>query len=230
MAKKKNQNEEEEILVDVEEVYSKTEEFINANQVQILGGVAVVVFLILGYFSYVRFYLGPLEDEASSQMFVAEQYFEKDSFNIALNGDATYLGFLDIADEYGSTQSGNLARYYAGISHLRLGEYEEAIHQLGKFKGKDVILSAIALGAIGDAHMELGDADKALVAYEKAVKTNENDFTTPIYLMKAGLAAEKLGKFDKAISYYGRLKSDFPNTTEGRNAEKYLSRAQTSMK
>jgi tetratricopeptide (TPR) repeat protein len=230
MAKKKNQNEEEEILVDVEEVYSKTEEFINANQVQILGGVAVVAFIILGYFSYVRFYLGPLEEEASSQMFVAEQYFEKDSFNIALNGDATYLGFLDIADEYGATKSGNLARYYAGISHLRLGQYEDAIYQLGKFKGKDVVLSAIAHGATGDAHMEAGDADKALAAYEKAVKTNENEFTTPIYLMKAGVAAEKLGKFDKAISYYGRLKSDFPNTNEGRNADKYLSRAQTSMK
>ncbi len=230
MAKKKNQNEEEEILVDVEEVYSKTEEFINANQVQILGGVAVVAFIILGYFSYVRFYLGPLEEEASSQMFVAEQYFEKDSFNIALNGDATYLGFLDIADDYGSTKSGNLARYYAGISHLSLGQYEDAIYQLGKFKGQDVVLSAIAYGATGDAHMELGDADKALAAYEKAVKTNENEFTTPIYLMKAGVAAEKLGKFDKAISYYGRLRSDFPNTNEGRSAEKYLSRAQTSMK
>jgi len=74
--------------------------------------------------------------------------------------------------------------------------------------------------------MELGDASEALNFYEKAAKTNENDFTTPIYLMKAGLAAEQLGKFDKAVAYYDRIKSDFPNTNEGRNAEKYLARAQ----
>jgi len=224
---KKNTKEEEEVIVNVEEVYSRTEEFINKNQVQLLGGVAVIVFIILGYFSYQKFYLAPLEQEAQSQMFVAEQYFQKDSFNIALNGDATYMGFLDIADEYGSTNAGNLAHYYAGISHLRLGQYEEALEHLKKFSSDDVILSAVALGARGDAHMELDDASAALDMYEKAAKTNENDFTTPIYLMKAGLAAEKLGKYDKAVAHYGRLKADFPTTNEGRNAEKYIARAQT---
>lgn len=227
MAKKKQ--EDEDIIVNVEEVYSKTEEFINNNQIQILGGVAVIVFIVLGYFSYDRFYLGPLEKEAQSQMFVAEQYFQKDSFNIALNGDATYLGFLDIVDEYGSTKAGNLAHYYAGISYLRLGQFEEAVHHLGKFKSKDVMLGAVALGASGDAHMELGDHSKALNLYEKAARQGENEFTTPVYLMKAGLAAEKLGKYDKAISHYGRLRDDFPTTAEGRNAPKYLARVQALM-
>ncbi len=224
---KKNTKEEEEIIVDVEEVYSKTEEFIHKHQVQLLGGVAVIVFLILGYFSFQKFYLAPLEEEAQSQMFVAEQYFQKDSFNLALNGDATYIGFLDIADQYGLTNAGNLAHYYAGISHLRLGQFEEAIAHLKEFDSDDVMLSAIALGAQGDAHMELGDAAQALSLYEKAAKSNENEFTTPIYLMKAGLAAEKLEKFDQAVAFYGRLKTDFPTSNEGRNAEKYLARAQT---
>jgi hypothetical protein len=68
------------LIVNVEEVYSKTEEFIEKHQLQILAGIAVVVFIILGYYSYNRFYLGPLEVEAQGQMFVAEQYFQKDSF------------------------------------------------------------------------------------------------------------------------------------------------------
>lgn len=224
---KKNTKEEEEIIVDVEEVYSKTEEFINKHQVQLLGGVAVIVFLILGYFSYQKFYLAPLEQEAQSQMFVAEQYFQKDSFNIALNGDATYLGFLEIAEEYGSTKAGNLAHYYAGISHLRLGQFDEAIAHLKKFDSDDAMLSAIAIGARGDAHMELGDAAEALGLYEKAAKASVNDFTTPVYLMKAGLAAEKLTKYDKAVTFYARLKDEFPTSKEGRDAEKYLARAQT---
>lgn len=229
MAKKLKEEEKEEVVVNVEEVYSKAEDFIHTYQLQLLGGISLVVFIILGYYSYTKFYLGPLETEAQGQMFVAEQNFQKDSFNVALNGDATYLGFLDIADQYGSTKAGNLAHYYAGISHLRLGQFEDAIAHLDKFDSDDIILSAIAIGAKGDAYLELGETDKALSAYDKAVNASENEFTAPIYLMKAGLAAEKAGSFDKAVTYYAKIKDNFATSTEGRNAEKYLARAQAQL-
>ena len=45
---------------------------------------------------------------------------------------------------------------------LRLGEYEEAISYLSRFKTKDIILSSIALGGIGDAYAQLGESDKAV--------------------------------------------------------------------
>ncbi len=54
-----------------------------------------------------------MEQEALKQMFVAENLFEKDSFNMALNGDGNAPGFLEIIDKYSSTPSGNLANYYA---------------------------------------------------------------------------------------------------------------------
>ena len=229
MSKKHKEVEKEEIVVDVEQVYSKAEDFIHKNQLQLLVGIGAIVFVILGYYSYTKFYLGPLETDAQSQMFVAEQYFEKDSFAVALNGDATYLGFLDIADQFGATNAGNLAHYYAGICYLRMGQFEDAVAELEKFDSEDLILSAVALGASGDAYMELGDVEKALAFYEKAAKNSENEFTTPVYLMKAGLAAEKAGSFDKAVGYYADIKDNFPTSMEGRNAEKYLARAQAQL-
>ena len=63
------------------------------------------------------FYLEPLEQEAHADMYMAEIYFEKDSFNLALNGDGQYLGFLDIVDEYSLASAGNLANYYAGLCY-----------------------------------------------------------------------------------------------------------------
>ena len=51
---------------------------------------------------------------------MAEIYFEKDSFNLALNGDLNSAGFIDIADDYSSTKTGKLANYYAGICYLNL--------------------------------------------------------------------------------------------------------------
>lgn len=229
MAKKKVEAEKDELIVDVEQVYSKTEDFINENQNVIIGVVGALIAVVVAFYAYNRVYLEPLEQEAHGQMFMAEQYFQKDSFNLALNGDGNYLGFLDIADEYSNTSAGNLAHYYAGVCYLRTGAFEEAIEAFGYFDGEGEMLGAIALGATGDAYMELNDVAEALRYYEKAISESENDFTSPVYLQKAGFAAEKAGKFDKAIDYYTQVKEKYPTTNEGRNAEKYIARAEANL-
>lgn len=229
MAKKKKESDQDEVIVDVEQVYSKTEDFINDNQNIILGVVGALIAVVVLVFAYNRVYLEPLEEEAHGEMFMAEQYFEKDSFNLALEGDGNYLGFLDVADEYGNTSAGNLAHYYAGICYLRSGQFEDAISELESFDGAGEMLGAVALGAIGDAHMEMDDVDEALSFYEKAANASENNFSSPVYLQKAGFAAEKAGKYDKAIDYYTQVKENYPTTNEGRNAEKYIARAEANL-
>jgi tetratricopeptide (TPR) repeat protein len=229
MAKKKKESDKDEVIVDVEQVYSKTEDFINDNQNIILGVVGTLIAGVVLVFAYNRVYLEPLEEEAHGEMFMAEQYFEKDSFNLALDGDGNYLGFLDIADEYGNTSAGNLAHYYAGVSYLRSGQFEDAISELEAFEGAGEMLGAVALGAIGDAHMEMDDVDEALSFYEKAANSSENNFSSPVYLQKAGFAAEKAGKYDKAIDYYTQVKEKYPTTNEGRNADKYIARAEANL-
>lgn len=229
MAKKKIESEKDEVIVDVEQVYSKTEDFINENQNKIVTVVGAIIAVVVAFYAYNRVYLEPLEQEAHGQMFMAEQYFQKDSFNLALNGDGNYLGFLDIADEYSRTTAGNLAHYYAGISYLRTGAFDEAIEQLKEYDGSGEVLGAVALGAIGDAYMELGEVDNALNYYEKAVSAGDNDFTSPVYLQKAGFASEKAGNYDKAIDYYTQVKEKYPTTNEGRNADKYIARAEANL-
>lgn len=229
MAKKKKKSEKDELIVDVEQVYSKTEDFINENQNKIITVVGAIIAVVVAFYAYNRVYLEPLEQEAHGQMFMAEQYFQKDSFNLALNGDGNYLGFLDIADEYSRTTAGNLAHYYAGISYLRTGAFNEAIEELKQYDGSGEILGAVALGAIGDAYMELNEVDKALNYYEKAISAGDNDFTSPVYLQKAGFASEKAGNYDKAIDYYTQVKEKYPTTNEGRNAEKYIARAEANL-
>lgn len=229
MAKKNKATEKDEVIVDVEQVYSKTEDFINDNQTIIMGVVGALIAVVVAVFAYNKVYLEPLEQDAHGQMFVAEQYFGKDSFELALNGDGNYLGFLDVADEFSSTSAGNLAHYYAGICYLRTGQYEDAISELESFDGVGEMLGAVALGATGDAHMELGNVDEALSFYEKAVDASENDFSTPVYLQKAGFAAEMNGKYDKAIDYYTQVKKNYPTTNEGRNADKYIARAEANL-
>ena len=119
----------------------------------ILGGVLLVILLFIAYKVFI---IKPKEKEASELIFMAQSYFQKDSFELALNGkDESFYGFQGIVDEFGSTATGNLAKYYAGICYLRLGEYEDAIKYLKKFRTNSEILKPLKLGGIGDAYSQL---------------------------------------------------------------------------
>src|SRR5437762_9593323 len=109
----------DEVLVDVQEVYGKAEHYIEQNQKSLSVIVGAIVLLIGGYFAWTKLYVAPMEIDAQKDMFVAEQYFEKDSIKKAINGDGNYFGFKYIVDEYGVTKAGNLARYYLGICYLK---------------------------------------------------------------------------------------------------------------
>lgn len=118
---------QEDNLQELESALTRTERFIESNGKVISIVVGAIVVVVAGVLAFNKFYIQPKEDEALSQMFMAENYFEKDSFNLAINGDGNYLGFLDIIDDYGITKSANRAKYYAGISYLHLGQFEEAL-------------------------------------------------------------------------------------------------------
>jgi tetratricopeptide (TPR) repeat protein len=218
----KTQNQEGLVI---EETISKTEGYIQENKksISIIAGAILVV--ILGYFGYTNFIVKPQEESASREMFMAEKYFELDSLDKAINGDGQYPGFLEIIDNYGSSQSANLAHYYLGISYLKKGEWDNAIEYLSGYDAEDDVTGALALGAIGDAHLEKGDKEEALSYYMKAVDWDKNQFTAPYFLMKAGMAKELTSDFSGAAVLYERIKKDYPQSTEAREVEKFIARA-----
>jgi len=228
MVKKKDKTEEN--ITAVEEALSKSELFIEKNQKILTIVVGVLVVIVLAFFGLKRFYIDPREKEAQSLIYKAEQYFAKDSLNLALNGDGNYPGFLEIIDGYRWTKSSRLANYYAGVIFLKKGEYEEAIRHLKRFRSNDFLVRTMAYGAIGDAYLELGNPEKAVSYYMKASNRNVNDFTTPVFLMKAAQTYEHLGEWKKAVEIYERIKKEHFQTQEGRDAEKHIAHAEARMK
>ncbi|HRX11062.1 MAG TPA: tetratricopeptide repeat protein [Draconibacterium sp.] len=222
MAKKKSTKDDN--LQELESALTKTEQYIEDNQKVITYVIAAVIIVVGAYLAFHRFYMQPKEKEALSQMFMAENYFEKDSFNLAINGDGNYLGFLDIIDDYGMTKSANRAKYYTGISYLHLGQYEEAIDYLEKFKTDDLLLGPVKMGAIGDAKLELGEKEDALKQYKKAYSETDNELTTPVYKMKAAKLLESMNELDEALKLYEEIKKDYPQSTEGTTVDKYIAR------
>ena len=210
----------------VEEAFGKTEQFIEKNQKVILIVVGVLIVLVLGFFGFRKYYLQPRETEAQGQMFMAEKYFEMDSLNKALSGDGNYLGFLDIIDQYGMTKSANLSKYYAGICYLKLGQYQNAIDYLEKFNGRDLVVAAMATGGIGDAYLELNQPEKALEYYLDAAVDYKNEFTSPLFYMKAAQTCEIRKDYTKALEYYKTIKKEYPRSFEAQEIDKNISYAE----
>ncbi len=215
-------------LTEIESALTRTEQFLETNQKLIGIVIGAIVVVAVGYFGLNKFYFEPRQKQAQEQMYVAQNYFEKDSFNLALNGDGSNPGFLDIIDDFGSTKAGNLSNYYAGISYLHMGKYDDAITYLKKFDTDDILLGPISVGAQGDAQLELGKSDAALDLYTQAYKMNENELTTPIYMLKAGELLEGT-KQDEALKLYETIKLKYPETTEGRSIDKYIARVKAKM-
>ena len=226
---KRRKDELEEPLVDLGDVSQQARGFFEENQRLIVGVVAGIALFFVGYFAYLNFYKAPRAEEAMGQMHKAEFAFQQDSFAKALNdpgGD--FPGFIDIASEYGGTKAGNLAHYYAGVSFLRLGNYEKAIKYLNRYSAKESFTKAMKKGMLGDAYSELQKYDKAVSNYKSAASASGDNMTAPYYLKKAGMLLEMQGKYSAALTQYKKIRDDFYSSPQGQagGIEKYIARVE----
>ena len=221
----------------LDEGASKTEEWFVKNQNYIIGVIAAIALVVLGYLGYNKFVAEPQEKDAMNEMYQAKKYFEdaangisSDSlYTMALNGGEGKYGMLDIINEYGGSPAANLANYYAGMAYLNLKDYSNAITYLSDFSSDDKMLGPIAKGGIGDAFVQLEQLSDALEYYEKAFKANVNEFTTPMYLLKAARVAIDLGENTKALDYLNRIKSDFSSSTEASQVDVLIGKVEASL-
>ena len=227
-----------EVFNSLDEGAGKAEAWVEKNQKIILSIVGVIALVTLGYFAYKNYILEPKENEAADAMFVAQQNFQQavdgvksDSlYTLALNGSEGQFGFIEIAKEYSGTAAANLAHYYAGIAYLNTGKFEQAIESLDKFKSNDMMLSALSKGAIGDAFSQKKQPEEALEYYVKASETNKNDFTTPLFLLKAGKTALALNKKADALKYFEDIKENYETSLEAQNIDALIGMAQKRLK
>lgn len=210
------------------EAVSKTESFFENNSKLIIGVLTAIVVVIAGWYCYDHFVIKANNAEASKMIAEAQYRFEaaNPDYELALNGDENGAGFLAVIDEYGSTPAGNLAKHYAGICYLHLGDLNAAADYLSKFstvKGlPGEIINAQNYGLQGDVALELGDYAKAVNFYQKAVKASENSYTAPLYMRKQGLALLAQGKTEEATAVFHKLLSTYPASSDAVEVQKLI--------
>ena len=224
---KRSEKQAEDNLGQIEGALSKSELFLENNKKTISIVLGIIIVIVLGIFAYRRLYVQPREEKAQLEIYKAQKDFDNGNFLKALNGDTvSSLGFLGIQDNFKGTKSAKISNYYIGICNLQLGNYQEAIDYLKKFKMKDYFVYGLSRAAIGDAYIELGDMKSAISYYKEACNYNTNEVLTPEMLKKLATAYELNGDIDKAIESYNKIVDDYPSSVQKNDAKKNIGRLQ----
>jgi len=231
MAKKKHEIEPTKIEKNVGEILSKTDVFVDKYLKQTIIAVVAVILIVVGIFAFRHYYILPKAGEAQTAIAQAQNYFESQQWDLALNGDSIgAIGFLELIDEYSGTSAANLAQAYAGICEYNLKNYESALMHFKKYKGKDQLFSAEIIGAIGDCEANLGNLEAAAKQFEKAAVQINSSFLSPMYWNKAGVIYNRLGDYKKALSAFQTIKTKYPQSQEAMSVDKYIEQAKAALK
>ena len=205
-------NQKNNQTLDVNETIVKSEAFVIKYKNQILAGIAAIVLVVGGTFAYIYGYSKPREDKAQELLGITMQtYLPSQDYEKALKGEGQTLGFVQIANEYSSTDAGNLAKYEAGFCNFKLGNYKEAIKYLEDFDTQnDNVVSAQALFVLANSYASDNQLDKAIDTFKKAAKATEVPALCAEYLFNAGLILESQNKNNEALELYKNIKSNYP--------------------
>ena len=222
MAKNKKNNYE---VNEFDEALVASKSFFEKNKKAIVYGGGALLAIIIAALLIHQFYIVPRGQKANESLFAAQELFMNGEYEKALNGDGQNMGFLAVADEFGSTKAGNLAHLYAGLCLYQTDKFQEAIEQLEDFSScGDDMVSPSVIGTIANCYAELGQNEKAVEMLVKAAKKADNNTLSPIYLIQAGQIYESLNQNDKALDCYNQIKTKYQQSMQYNEIDKYIER------
>ena len=205
------------------------ESFIKKNLKTLCIGAAFVALVLVGIWG-ANLYFNANNQKAAEALAPCEQLFQEGQYEKALNGDGAEIeGLLAVADKYGRTKSGNLAKLYAGLAYAQLENYEEAEKFLSDFDAKgDEMISPAAIAALANVQVQLNNNDKAVELFQKAAKKANNVVLSPLFLVQAAEILEADGKTEEALKLYEEVKNNYGASQQAQEIDKYIERAKAA--
>lgn len=209
-----------EVFDTLDQSSNKAVSFIESKSKPLANGFFIIVLLFAGVYFYNKYYSEPQSEKAANELFFPMDYFNKKQYEIALNGDGQYFGFIDLADQYSGTNIANIALFYAGISYASLEKLGDAISTLKKVSSDDVDLMASTYSKIADYEAENDNYTSSLTYYEKALGLSKNIHARSILLYKAASTSMLVKDNKKALKYFSAYVEEFPNNPLIEDAKK----------
>lgn len=143
-------------------------------------------------------------------------------YEIAINGmpERSVMGLKSIVDNYGSTNSGELAKLYLGNAYFATGKLDDAMKMFEDFSSNDPILQAAATAGEASCFESKGNYEQAASLYEKAAGLQTIE--TPEYLQSSARCYGLKGDKPKALALCLRIKKEFPKSTQARDIDRYI--------
>lgn len=210
-------------------LYARAWMFYEENKKLVYGALAGLVVLILMGVGYVL-YQDQQQAEAQELLAQVATTYEQGNYQAALEGTEGTPGLLDIADDYGSTQAGNLATFYAADALYRMGEYDRALEYFQRFDKTEDFIGASALAAMGSIYEDREEFATAAEYYQQAANQFDNDLTSPRYLIDAGRAYAAAGAYDQALEMYQTVQERYPDSNQAETVEKRIAQVRTKQR
>jgi tetratricopeptide (TPR) repeat protein len=182
----------------------------------LVGGLLGLVIL---YLAYRQFIWKPANEKSKDAYWVGLNYAAKDSTDLAIEE------LKPVVKKYDGKIGGENAQFILARQYMSKGEFNKALDLLKDVHANDTYLAAMVVGLQGDCHSEMKDYEKAFKLYLEAAGINENEMTSPMYLFKAGLCAEKNKNFEQATECYTKIRDDYSGFGNQKAIEKYIARA-----
>lgn len=221
MAKKLTKEElEQDPLTDY---YNRLLESYRDNKASILGGIIAVILVVGGAIGW-YYYQESQERQARNLMANAETAFLNGNYQTALQGseEAFTVGFEQIINNYGGTDAGNLARYYAAVCHYNMENYQQALSYMQRYTVPAGIMGVGPISFHGVIHNELGNHSRAAELYVKAAEWDVNESTTPYNYLEAARSYSEAGNTEEARRYAQMIVDEYPQSSQAAEAEQML--------
>lgn len=188
--------------------------------------IAVLVAIVIAAISFVgyKYYLLGQGDEAAARLGSIIMTYEQGLWEAALDGTAENIGLLEIANRYGGTADGNLARFYAADALYHLDRKEEALKYFEAYDKDHNYLGAAAYAGEAAVIEDLGDEKRAAERYYRAAVVYENNLTSPEYLLAAARNYEALADYSSAREMYKLIETRFPDADAAGGLDLYFAR------
>lgn len=199
--------------------------FFEEHRTLIIGVAAALLVVVAGAVVW-KWYQARQDRAAAEALGGILNAYESGDYQQALEGTPEAAGLLDIASQYGSTNTGNLATFFAADALYQLGRYDEALERFEDYDGDRDILGASALAGEAAVYEQRGDHARAAALYLRAADAYASAATTPGYLLAAGRNFEAAEDYERAQAAYQRYLDDWEDDPNVALAKIFLARAQ----
>jgi tetratricopeptide (TPR) repeat protein len=156
-------------------------------------------------------------------------FYDYKQYQIAMEGipERNVIGLKQIVEDYGSTESGEIAKIYLGNCYFVIRDYDNALKYYSDFSGSHKIYKVSALAGMAAVYEAKKQYKEAATYFEEAAEKASDEIQTPENLFLAARNYKLANDKTKAVELLEKIKTSYPKSSYSKDIERYISEYQS---